>query len=96
MAAKGAREQKKYRLLLVNPRCEYKHYAAQDEVSHLAGKKKMTVPLSLLIVAAVTPQNHEIKIIDEESDIIPEDFHPDIVGITTLTTTSARAHKIAA
>ena len=50
--------------------------------------------LSLLSVAAETPPDIEIKIIDEQVEVIPceEDF--DLVGITCMTALANRAYKI--
>lgn len=54
-----------------------------------------TPPHNLLIIAALTPKDVEIEIIDEH--IEPIDFNKDVdlVGITTMTATSPRAYEIA-
>lgn len=92
----GRQETKRYRLYLINPRFRYKHHAAQDELSHLAGKKKMSVPLALPLIAALTPDHYDIRIIDDEHEKLPEEEIPDIVGITALVSTVDRAYEIAA
>lgn len=86
---------KKYTLFLINPGFKYKHYGTQDELSRLLGKKKMGVPLALPLIAALTPDHYEIRIIDDETDTIPTDITPDLVGITTLVSTVERAYAIA-
>jgi hypothetical protein len=51
--------------------------------------------ISLLYIAALTPEKHDVKIIEEEDQ--PTDFNTecDLVGITCMTGTSTRAYKIA-
>jgi radical SAM superfamily enzyme YgiQ (UPF0313 family) len=84
-----------YNLLLINPHQKFKHYATQSEVVRLLDKKAVISPLSLTFVAALTPQNFKIRIIDEQIEKIPENIKPDIVGITTLSNTVGRAYEIA-
>lgn len=86
---------KTIRLLLVNPKLQYKHYGAQDELSHLLGRKKMSLPLALPVIAALTPPHYDIQILDDETDVLPRDNPPDIVGITTLVSTIGRVREIA-
>jgi radical SAM superfamily enzyme YgiQ (UPF0313 family) len=82
-------------LFLINPAFKYKHYGAQDELSRLMGKKKMSIPLALPLIAALTPSHYRIRIIDDETDTIAWDEKPDLVGITTLVSTIDRAYVIA-
>ncbi len=89
------RSNKKKRLWLINPRLDYKHYGAQEELSLLLGKRKMTMPLALPLIAALTPDHYDIRLIDDETDRIPTGNLPDLVGITTLVSTIDRAYKIA-
>ncbi len=86
---------KNYSLFLINPRQEKKHFAQQVEFSLLMGKKSLLTPLALPTLAALTPDNYRIRIIDEELQSIPEDELPDIVGITTLAHTIKRVYEIA-
>lgn len=85
----------KYRLLLISPAQKYVNYPAHTELSHIFGKKRFMIPLALPVVAALTPNNYDIHIIDEETEPIPEDERPDIVGITTLAATIHRAYELA-
>lgn len=50
--------------------------------------------LSLLSVAAATPPDIEILIVDEQVDEIPLDARPDLVGITCMTALAPRAFEI--
>jgi radical SAM superfamily enzyme YgiQ (UPF0313 family) len=52
------------------------------------------IPLALPTIAALTPENYDIRIYDEEIEDIPENNIPDIVGITTLAATANRAFEI--
>lgn len=52
--------------------------------------------LSLPILAALTPPEHEIEIVEEPWDKINFDDHYDLVGITTMTATAPRTYEISA
>lgn len=90
-----AGQKKRYTLFLINPKQKEKHFAQQVELSHLLGKKGLLTPLALPTVAALTPDNYDIRIIDEELELIPGDCLPDVVGLTTLTHTIGRVFEIA-
>ena len=51
--------------------------------------------LGLLKVAALTPPDWEVTIIDEKVEPLPPDLEADLVGITTMTTTVERGYEIA-
>jgi len=85
---------KKYTLYLISPKVKYRPISNQKELSILMGKKNFAIPLALPVIAALTPDNYEIKIINEDTDKLPEK-KPDIVGITSLITTIDRAYEIA-
>lgn len=51
--------------------------------------------LSLLRVAAATPPDVKVTIVDEQFDDIPWDFKGDLVGITCMTALAPRAYEIA-
>lgn len=88
-------EAARYRLLLINPRFRFKHYAAQHELAGLMGKQKVTIPLALPLLAALTPPRYDIRIVDEETDDIPWGWRPDLVGLTSLSPTAKRVYEIA-
>ena len=50
--------------------------------------------LSLLSVAALTPKEHEVTIIDEQVENTPFDKGFDLVGVSCMTATSRRAYEI--
>ncbi len=52
-------------------------------------------PLNLLYLAALTPKDVEVTIIDEHVDKIDFEKEVDLVGITSLTATAPRAYEIA-
>lgn len=57
--------------------------------------KGLLAPLGLMYLAAYTPDEVEVRIIDE--NVEPVDFggKPDLVGISTMTATAPRAYQIA-
>jgi len=52
-------------------------------------------PLNLLTLAALTPSDFEVKLVDERIEEIPWEEEFDLVGITTLTADACRAYEIA-
>lgn len=85
----------RYKLLLINPKQKYKHYSTQVGTTTLLGKKNTLAPLSLAILASLTPNNYDIQILDEEVEVIPFNEKVDIVGITGLTNTIDQGFAIA-
>jgi len=85
---------KNYNLLLLSPKQKHINYQAHSELAKIFGKKRLMIPLALPTIAALTPDNYKIKIIDEEIESIPKNYKPDIFGITTLSATSQRAFKL--
>jgi radical SAM superfamily enzyme YgiQ (UPF0313 family) len=85
---------KKYKLLLISPRQEYIGYTAHAQLARMFGKKRLMIPLALPVVAAYTPDHYDIRIVDEETENVPSDYHPDIVGITTLNATREGAFRL--
>ena len=86
--------QKKYKLLLISPKQKYLAYTAHAELAKMFGKKRLMIPLALPTVAAYTPDYYDIRIVDEETEALPDDFKPDIVGITTIAATKERAFQL--
>jgi radical SAM superfamily enzyme YgiQ (UPF0313 family) len=61
-------------------------------------KKARYVPFpqaSLPLLAALTPEEHEVKIVDERLEEIDFEEKCDLVGITAMTATAFRAYQIA-
>ncbi len=55
----------------------------------------LLAPLGLMYLAAHTPEDVEVRLIDENVEHIHFEETPDIVGITTMTATASRAYSIA-
>jgi radical SAM superfamily enzyme YgiQ (UPF0313 family) len=85
---------KKYNLLLISPKQDYVGYAAQAELARILGKKRLMTPLGLPLVAAYTPDYYNIRIVDEETEKLPDNFLPDIVGISTMAVSKTRSFQI--
>ena len=51
--------------------------------------------LTLPILAALTPSEHDVLMIEEEFEPLPLDTHWDLVGITAMTATARRAYELA-
>jgi len=77
-------------LLLINPAM-----TAQGQRVPNAGGMATMEPLSLAYVAAETPPNWDVRIVDEVMEDIPQDETPDLVGLTALTITAPRAYELA-
>lgn len=58
-------------------------------------KRRMSPSLALLIIAALTPKNHEVYIEDENVRKVNLNDSPDLVGITITLDSSKRAYEIA-
>lgn len=50
--------------------------------------------VSLLYIAALTPEEHEVRILEEETEKLDYNIPCDLVGITCMTATANRAYKI--
>lgn len=59
-------------------------------------KVRMAPPLSLLVLAALTPESHRVTVVDENVEPLRTDDHPDLVGITVKVDTFYRAAELAA
>jgi radical SAM superfamily enzyme YgiQ (UPF0313 family) len=58
-------------------------------------KTRMSPPLSLLVIAALTPDQHKVTLQDENVETIDLNDTPDLVGITVKVDTVYRAAEIA-
>lgn len=74
------------KLLLINP--------VGQRSGYLMTKFSTFAPLSLAYVAAVTPSNWDVKIVDENFDTLIDE-EADLVAITSFTSTINRAYDIA-
>lgn len=57
--------------------------------------KAIFPPLNLAIVAALTPEDWEIRIVDENLEDVDTSLDVDLVGITAMTALAPRAYQIA-
>lgn len=78
------------KLLLVLPR-PYAGYRSTRSV----GKRPLTPPLNLPYLAALTPEDIEVEIVDECVEAIDFEKSVDLVGISVLTMAAPRAYEIA-
>ncbi len=87
--------QRRFSLLLINPKRKLRYLWDFKELCQVMGKKTPVPPLSLPTIAALTPSHYDITIIDEEVEPIDFTLKPDIVGITALGNTVKRGYEIA-
>lgn len=79
------------KILLINANKDHKH----NFKSHLLYKINSTPILVLQQIAAITPEKHSVKLIDDYHDPPNYDADVDIVGISTVTPSASRAYEIA-
>ena len=79
------------RLLIIQP----SYYLSKSDRTVFKVRRRQVVPVTLPYLAALTPADWEIKLIDEQLESIDFDYHPDLVAITTWTLYSYRAYDIA-
>ena len=78
---------KRYKLLLINP-------LSTKRMGLIRDSKSIYPPMSLAIIAALTPDNWDIELIDENFERF-EYRKADLVGLTALTSQVTRAYEIA-
>jgi radical SAM superfamily enzyme YgiQ (UPF0313 family) len=90
-------ERKRYTLYLINPRRKYRFHWDLKEVCAIMNRKTAIHPLALPTVAALTPDNYDVRILDEEMEAIDPDRRPlpDIVGITAVVPNVKRGYELA-
>ncbi len=79
-------------ILLISPSSGYWRGLGKKKIFN--GKTFPFSMLSLLSVAALTPPEHEIRLIDEQVDDMPTNGDFDLVGITAMTATAPRAYEL--
>ncbi len=85
---------KKKRIFLILPGQRFVNYYGQTELSKMLGKKKFMLPLSMPMLASITPPEYEVSILDEEMQAINLNDLPDLVGMSALATTAMRAYEL--
>ena len=83
------------RILLVQPKSSETFWKMSGWLQE-TGQRALLPPLALATLAALTPQEFEIEIIDEEVRPLDFDRRCDLVGITGYTNHSRRMFEIAA
>ena len=78
------------KLLLILPHSKRGHGSAKNERARFS-----VPPLSLPYLAALTPPNVEVSVLDENVDEIDFEKEVDLVGISVLTMVAPRAYQIA-
>jgi radical SAM superfamily enzyme YgiQ (UPF0313 family) len=76
------------KILLVNPG------KGRKKRKGITGRAFEVPPLALGILASLTPENHEIELVDENLKELDFTRVPDLVAITTLTAAAPRAYEI--
>src|ERR1035437_6978485 len=79
------------RLLIIQP----SFYRSKADRTVFKVRRRQVVPLTLPYLAAMTPQDWDIRLLDEQLEPVDFDYRADVVAITTSTLTSLRAYDIA-
>ena len=80
------------KILIIQP----SHYASKADRTVFKSRSRALVPLALPYLAALTPPDWDVTLIDEQLQDFSFDSNPDLVTITTWTVHSLRAYDIAA
>jgi radical SAM superfamily enzyme YgiQ (UPF0313 family) len=83
------------RILLIFPKAKYAPVEVKKEREVIQKIFGEAVSLTLPQIAAATPAEHTIEIVDENYEAIDFNSDVDLVGITCLTMTANRAYQIA-
>ncbi len=89
------KDPKRRSLLLINPGRTFRYNWDLEEVCRVMGKKTSSVPLALPLLAALTPPEYAVEIVDEQLSTLEFERKPDLVGITAVTTNLRRAYQLA-
>ena len=82
----------KKKILIVQP----SHYVSKTNRTLLRSRFRSLVPLTLPYLAAMTPEDWDIKLVDEQLQDLDFESKPDVVAITCWTMHSLRGYDIAA
>ena len=80
------------KLLIIQP----SHYASRNNRTVFKSKTRQLVPLALPYLAALTPPDWDVTLVDEQVQDFSFDTNADLVAITTWTVHSMRAYDISA
>ena len=79
------------RLLIIQP----SHYRSRTDRTVYRARRRQVVPLTLPYLAALTPADWAVRLVDEQLEPVPFDHPADLVAITTWTADSYRAYDVA-
>jgi radical SAM superfamily enzyme YgiQ (UPF0313 family) len=82
----------KKKILIIQP----SHYVSKTNRTLLRSRFRSLVPLTLPYLAAMTPEEWDIHLVDEQLQDVDFDSKPDVVAITCWTMHSLRGYDIAA
>ena len=82
----------KKKILIIQP----SHYVSKTNRTLLRSRFRSLVPLTLPYLAAMTPEEWDIKLVDEQLQDVDFESKPDVVAITCWTMHSLRGYDIAA
>ena len=83
------------KIKLITPRFEGRHFWDLDGLASLLGRRANNLQLALPTVAALTPPEHEVVLVDDRFEDLGLDEPVDLVGITGMTCYAPRAFAIA-
>lgn len=69
---------------------------AQRPPGQKPARKGLFPPLSLAVLAALTPGDWDVEVVDENLEEHQPDASPDLVGLTAITSVAPRAYRLAA
>ncbi len=69
---------------------------AQRPPGQKPARKGLFPPLSLAVLAALTPGDWDVEVVDENLEEHEPDAAPDLVGLTAITSVAPRAYRLAA
>ncbi|HRT71684.1 MAG TPA: cobalamin-dependent protein, partial [Syntrophales bacterium] len=81
----------KKKLLIIQP----SHYRSRYDPDVVRTRKRKVVPLTLPYLAALTPEDWDIELVDEQLDGVDFEAPADLVALTAWTINSLRAYAIA-
>jgi radical SAM superfamily enzyme YgiQ (UPF0313 family) len=85
------------RLLLINPRTPESFWSFKWAVNEiLPGKRALNPPLGLATLAALTPPDWDVRIIDENIEALPDLIEADIIGIGGMGVQAPRQKELLA
>lgn len=79
------------KLLIVAP----SHYLSKNDRTVFKSRRRSLVPLALPYLAALTPPEWDVTLVDEQVQDIDFDCRPDLVAITSWTVHSLRGYHVA-